>query len=519
MEFEKKKFTVYCQGDTISEQYYLDEDVNVPDVKRDVKRIIMNEGKLQVEEMKHLENHIRISGKILYRILYVTDEAEAKPALLEGRIPFEEMMYTQTLPLENLFLKKANVELSVTVIHSRKLNLKAIVDLETGSDGKQEEELLTDIYSNCSLYKKHCETEILSLFTIKKDTYRVKDEVMIGGTKETIGNLLWSEIVSRRMDTRISQDEILLQGELLFFGLYESVDGKPDWVTQTIPYQGKITCYGVQDHMYHQIYSDIHDVMIDVRMDEDGEMRVLGVEATLEFRVIVYEEERIRILEDLYSLEKKCELKRGNRKVERLLMQNHSKCKVTERLSLPEIKDNILQICHSSARMEIENTEVKRNGIQAEGTLHVNFLYVKPDDVIPFDVWQGMIPFSCFVESNEISRDMRHNLSGMVEQLSIGLLGNDEVEVKAVIAFQSFLKEPVDVWSIEEVKILDVDMKEQEKSPGIVGYIVQDKDKLWDLAKKYNTTIESIVNVNNLEEKELKRGQKLLIFKENMSIL
>ena len=132
---------------------------------------------------------------------------------------------------------------------------------------------------------------------------------------------------------------------------------------------------------------------------------------------------------------------------------------------------------------------------------------------------QGMIPFSCLVESNEISRDMIHNLSGMVEQLSVGLLGNEEVEVKVVIAFQSFLKEPLDVWSIEDVKISDVDRQEQEKAPGIVGYIVQDKDKLWDLAKKYNTTMESIINTNALEEKELKRGQKLLIFKENMSIL
>lgn len=519
MEFEKKKFIMYCQGDDRKEQFYLDEDINIPDAKKDVKRIILSEGKLQVEEMKYSENHIRISGKILYRILYVTDEKESLPALLEGRIPFEERVYTQRIPLENLFLKNSNVEVSITVIHSRKLNLKAIVDLEICSDGKSEEELMTDIYSNCSLQKKYSETEILSLFTVKKDTYRVKDEVTIGGTKETIGTLLWSEVVSRRLDTRISQDEILLQGELLFFGLYESIDGKTDWVTQTIPYQGRITCNGVQDQMYHQIYSDINDVMIDVRMDEDGEMRVLGVEATLEFRIVVYEEERIRILDDLYSLEKKCELERDKKTVERLLMQNHSKCKITERLSLPEIKDNILQICHSSARMEIENTEIMENGIQAEGTLYVSFLYVKPDDVIPFDVWQGMIPFSCLVESNEISRDMIHNLSGMVEQLSVGLLGNEEVEVKVVIAFQSFLKEPLDVWSIEDVKISDVDRQEQEKTPGIVGYIVQDKDKLWDLAKKYNTTMESIINTNALEEKELKRGQKLLIFKENMSIL
>ena len=82
-------------------------------------------------------------------------------------------------------------------------------------------------------------------------------------------------------------------------------------------------------------------------------------------------------------------------------MQNHSKCKVAERLSLPEIKDDILQICHSSARIQVEHTEIETGGIRIEGVLHLYFLYVKSDDTVPFGVWQGMIPFSYLLESNE----------------------------------------------------------------------------------------------------------------------
>ena len=55
--------------------------------------------------------------------------------------------------------------------------------------------------------------------------------------------------------------------------------------------------------------------------------------------------------------------------------------------------------------------------------------------------------------------------------------------------------------------------------PGIVGYVVKQGDNLWELAKKYNTTMESIAEVNELEKMELKQGQKILIFRENISIL
>ena len=45
------------------------------------------------------------------------------------------------------------------------------------------------------------------------------------------------------------------------------------------------------------------------------------------------------------------------------------------------------------------------------------------------------------------------------------------------------------------------------------------EDKLWDLAKKFMTTEEGIMEVNNLEQTTIKEGDKILIFKENLSIL
>lgn len=519
MEHDKKYFKVYRQGKDLEDQFYLDEDFNVPDMKRDVQRIILSEGKVQIEDMKRVENYIRVSGTVLFKVLYVTDEGETKITSLDGKIPFEEMVYTDEEPLENIFAKYVDVELTVNVIHSRKLNVKVVVDMKISSDGQTEAEVLTDLSDSVSLYKRYEEYPVLRLCTIKKDTYRIKEEISISGTKETVGALLWSDVINRKLDTRIGTDEIILHGELLFFGFYESVDGKVDWIEQTIPYQGRINCYGVQDSMYHQIYPELRDISIDVRMDEDGEMRVLGVEATLEMRVIIYEEEKMRVLDDMYSLEKICVLNRTEKDFEKLLMQNHSKCKVVERLSLPEIKDNILQICHSSARIQIDNINVAENGLLVEGILHVNFMYVKPDDVIPFDVWQGMIPFSYLLESNETNENMTYDLSGTVEQLSIGLLGSDEIEVKAVLAIRSFLKSPVEVLDITNISYEEMDVEEKENAPGIIGYIVKDGDELWDLAKKYNTTIDSIMEVNNLEHRELKKGQKMLIFKENMSIL
>ena len=123
-------------------------------------------------------------------------------------------------------------------------------------------------------------------------------------------------------------------------------------------------------------------------------MRIIGIEASLEVKASVFEEEEVELLEDLYSLSCNLTVQKEMQECEQLVMQNHLKCSVSETLSLPELKDNIFQICHTSGSLEIVRTEAKEEGIQVEGILHIGFLYVKPDDDIPFDTWQGMVPFT-----------------------------------------------------------------------------------------------------------------------------
>lgn len=519
MECERREMDIYRQGKVLSDQFYIDDDYNVPDSKSDVKNVVLGEGSLSVEDIKPVENYVRVSGKLIFQVLYAAEDDEMHLSALEGRIPYEEMIYADEIPEGNLFVKLAQTDVTVTMIHSRKLNIKALCELQICSEKKEEISLTTDINADFPLYKKYRKEQILKLLTVKKDTYRIKEEVAVGGTKESIGTLLWTEAVSRKLDTRLSGDELLLNGELLLFCFYESPDGKTDWLEQTVPYEGRMECSGAGDHMYHHIYPALTDVNIEARMDEDGEMRLIGVEATLEARILICEEETATVLEDMYSLAYECTPEIEEKKAERLLMQNHSKCKVAERLSLPEIKDDILQVCHSSARIQIEHTEVEAGGIRIEGVLHIYFLYVKSDDMVPFGVWQGMVPFSHLLESNETEENMNYDITCAVEQLSVGLLGSDEIEVKAVLAFNSFLRACVVIKNIENAEYTTVDMEEVEKRPGIVGYIVKEGDSLWNLAKNYSTTEQGIMEVNQLDSEEIRPGDKILIFKENMSIL
>ena len=63
--------------------------------------------------------------------------------------------------------------------------------------------------------------------------------------------------------------------------------------------------------------------------------------------------------------------------------------------------------------------EMAEEGILIEGVLHVSFLYVKADDTLPFDIWQGMIPFSHVIACKDIWKETKYYITSAVEQLSI----------------------------------------------------------------------------------------------------
>ena len=57
--------------------------------------------------------------------------------------------------------------------------------------------------------------------------------------------------------------------------------------------------------------------------------------------------------------------------------------------------------------------------------------------------------------------------------------------------------------------------QERKKAlPGVIGYIVKKDDTLWSIAKAYYTTVDRIQMLNELENDQIKAGDRLVILKE-----
>ena len=105
-----------------------------------------------------------------------------------------------------------------------------------------------------------------------------------------------------------------------------------------------------------------------------------------------------------------------------------------------------------------------------------------------------------------------YQLDAGLEQLSAVMMGGDMVEVKAVIALDFLVLQPVREPVITGATVTPMDLQKLQELPGIVGYIVQPDDTLWDIAKNCGTTEQAIRCANDLPaEAECVQNAMLLI--------
>ena len=172
-----------------------------------------------------------------------------------------------------------------------------------------------------------------------------------------------------------------------------------------------------------------------------------------------------------------------------------------------------MQICTCLGKAAVEKSTITEKGVEAEGTIEIRLLFVTAEDASPLGAYHAIIPFSQLIEVENMTENARIELEGGIEQLSAILIDGSSIEIKAVLNLNliAFAKE--NLQKIEEVVEEELDFAQLQQCPGIIGYIVKDKDSMWKIAKENHTTVENILETNEHNGQDLKVGEKLLIVK------
>jgi hypothetical protein len=498
-------------------QLTLDDDFNVPDVKPDIDQIITEQGEIRINDIKVMNGKLLIKGALVFNVLYLCDEDQRPVHNISGEIPFDEVVNMElTCADDDPVLKWELEDLTTGLINSRKLSVRSIVRLNVAVEDLYDEETAVMVEGPEDVQYISKRIEITDVSINKKDTYRIKDEIILPANKGNISALLFNDIHLNNVEVRLLEDRFSIKGELPVFILYTSDDEENpiEYYETEIAFSGMIDCNGCTEDMIEDITFRITNKNMEIKPDADGEERVLDLEIILEMDIKVYEMEEPEILCDVYSPSKCITPLTRDAVYENLVIKNNSKYRVADRIKVSENQPRILQICHASGTIKIDDIVPVDTELQVEGVVDVNILYISEDDRIPMNSLRGVIPFSQTIEVKGMKPDSNFEVKPNLDQLSVMMLDSEEIEVKAVMNLNTIVFDKITEPIITDIEVTDLDLEKLQAMPGMIGYVVKPEDTLWKIAKKYYTTVDTIKSINDLEDDRISAGEKIVIMKK-----
>lgn len=518
---------IKCHG---SMQITLEDDVNVPDTKPDIDFLIKQQSTLELAEVKSEQDKVILRGTLPFTLLYSSSDDIRPVHNMNGKIPFEETLNLDSvLPGDEVFCHYDLEDCQINLINSRKISVRAIVSFHCQVEEEAKNPAGVDIVSDEAaragmdtavspegLHKQYETISYTQSSSRQKDIFRIKDEITLPKGKPSMDTLLYYEMTPQNLQPRLVEDGIRLTGDLLLFLLYvpEDEERRMEYMETEIPIDGIISCAGCHEQMIPDISFLPQNRMLEIKTDEDGEQRILDLELSLSLNMKFYEDMEMEILNDAYSTACELTLTRQPVTFEKLLMKSQNILRASENIKIENRQEKILQICTASGKIQIDEQEIQENGISLEGVVELDILYITENDDRPLGSTKGIIPFQHFLEIKNMSPQDHYQLQTDISQISVIMLDGEEMEAKVVINLGAIVFTPALQNVVTDMEEAPLDLERLQKMPGIVGFIAGEDSTLWDLAKEYCTSPESIMELNGLADHQIRPGERLLLAKQ-----
>ncbi|MCL2406310.1 MAG: DUF3794 domain-containing protein [Defluviitaleaceae bacterium] len=503
-------------------QILLEGDIIVPDTKPDMRTILRTDAVVQIGKAESAQDKVVFAGTLQIKALYLAKES-VKDAAKEKYVH----NLTLTAPIDD-FIRidgaEANMPVDITaevahveykMVNDRKVNYRAVVNVSFTVYSKTAKEAVVGIEGlGESQHKKvrHSFTGVVATLT---DSISLKHDMLLPPGKPAMSVILQSDTHLANKEVKIGNGKISVSGELQLQTLYTAENGASfDFVESEIPFSGNIEIPQIRDNMQADVRLSVTESNITIGKDDDGEERVINVDVTVLANVWVRDHGEITLLEDAYHINKELGFTHEAVQFPRQVCRNKNQCPIKEMIRIDDEHPEILQIYQATGNLNIETVKLYEDRMTVEGVIHADILYIARDDDTPLFNHRAVIPFKQTIDVKGAQPHMETAIEHSIDHIGFNMLSGREVELRFLVCFTARVVENRSVNIITDIEFADIDKAVLDKMASVTVYIVQTNDCAWTIAKKFNTSIDDLLAVNEIDDRNnITPGTRLLILK------
>lgn len=476
-------------------------DVIVPDIKPDILSLINVDGNVFINQKEVKDGKVNLDGMVEVFALYVADDEKTSIKGLNAVLNFNENIEIQEAKagmVATVNYKLIGIEYKI--LNSRKISMKCSIEVDIKVIGEEEIEVTKDLNEIGNIqYRKEniCLSELVGAACQKVD---IKENVMLGAENPSISEILKTKLNIINCGYKISYNKILVKADLRVNVVYvaDNESMSIETFNTLIPVAGFIDLNGISDKDLISIDTTLISAYIKP-IYQDLKANGINVEVQIEVCAKAYREKALEVLADLYN--PIYELKIDSKNI--LLNQNIGA--KSEDVDLSQVL-TVVELSNSTLLDLVvlpSITEVKRNGNRAtvEGNANIEMLFYDREKK-KIDIKKIELPYQKTFDCN------CDDINIVVSNLEYVLRENGKLDLKIVLKIVC-----EEVKNINLNLITQIEQTEVKNIPvaSLIIYYVQPGDTLWNIAKKFKTTVELIKISNNLKDDIIYPHQQLIM--------
>jgi hypothetical protein len=515
LELVKKNIHMDCIRAKAGNQITVEDDVNIPDLRPDIDKIIFHSGIIKIEETKAGNGQVTIRGALTVNILYVSDEEEEPLGKVETTLPFEEQFHMDGVESgDAVYVHHVLEDLSVGIINSRKISIRALLALELCVRDIFDESAAIDVNTDLPIEYRKKTLQLMETMVCKKDIFRFRHEETLPTHFPNIMEVLYGSIIPCGIECIAGEDKLLIRGNVKMFFLYtpDGEEGAVRTYEAIAPMQGEVPCSGMHDNMIPCVNISMGNMEYEVKSDFDGEDRVFAMDVVFDLDMKAYEERSYEILADMYGVTKEVATQCKEANFMKLLQKNCQKARVKERIEAEDA--TFTAILHHEETVTLEAIEIEGSEMTIMGNIHLRCLCTTGDENTEYRYLEKDIPVIDTLEIGDSDgKRISQNVELSVEQMELVMLDSRQIECSGIISIAILVFEEKTEPVITGASVSELDCEKMKNLPGIVIYVVKEGDSLWQIGKEYYISVDAIKEMNGLSKDECRPGEKLLLMK------
>jgi hypothetical protein len=514
-------------------QTMIDGELRLHGQMPDIENIISVDHEIKILDSKIYDQKVTVEGQILFKILYAADMKHYLQPVFYTEVP---LVFSTNIDVPGAKSKmKAYFEtrledLEYQVVLNEKgrhriISIKALIEVFAKVTDQVQTEIVTHMDGVAALQVLKKKVKIDEVLGSVDSICSIKEEIRVPEDKAYIDEVVKVGIRISEITTTTLQEEVQVDGTLEVSVVYESMleEDKPvNYLIKKILFSHGVQFPGMVGGDFYSVDIDVTNTHWEVKKDDHECPTILDLEVSLGVKVHATRSVIKEIIVDAYSPTCQVVIDKKLLKISELVDYGEKPFEISDQYDLPSQCPPIIEICDVHSRIENVKCKTITGKVIISGDICVHILYIA--EMIkgyhyPLFGYNYVVPFSTYIESPNVEEKMKCQLEIRLDTLSVKKIGKASIETVTALepCVRVFAARQLEV--VIGAEVIPIEDKKPIECPSMIIYIVQPRDTLWKIAKKYNTTVEAIVALNKIETPDLiYPGQKLVICPVDMEI-